>query len=340
VIDYLLDLQRLVLPLDPMIDFASAYAQSLFENAQRAYVAGQWQIALGFADKAVAANPRNNDALHLRGLIALALAALSEAQTWLTRAIQLLPHPIYCISLCVTQTRLQDYATAADTARQGLTLARERVPSFDTTLLWYNLGVALQLDDQPEAAAESYRQTLARQPGHAAAHDNLGTVSKDLGDLATAIAHFEQSIALNPRNVQAHSNLEHALLGGRALRGGVAAAAPAAQGRDLEAMAASECALEIDPHCVDAHVNCAVVLTRAERLDEAGISLRTVLDLEPGHAIAEFNLSVILLKKARYEEGWRLHEARNAIDGRTPAPFDAVCRQWQGESLQAKALIV
>ncbi|WP_233271740.1 tetratricopeptide repeat protein [Paraburkholderia acidiphila] len=188
------------------------HTQSYLEAADRAYAAGDWQSALQLADKAIAANPRNSDALHRRGLIALAMGSPAEAQIWLRRAVQLFPHPVYCNSLCVTQTRLGDYAAAAETARLGLRRARERFPAVDTSLLSYNLGVALQLDDQPEAAAQSYRQTLARQPDHTAAHNNLGTVTKDLGDLVTAIGHFERAIALDPRNVEAHSNLGHALL--------------------------------------------------------------------------------------------------------------------------------
>lgn len=188
------------------------HTQSYLEGADRAYAAGDWQRALELADKVVAANPRNSDALHRRGLIALAMSSPAEAQIWLMRAVQVLPHPVYCNSLCVTQTRLRDYAAAAETARLGLRRARERFPAVDTSLLSYNLGVVLQLDDQPEAAAQSYRQTLARQPDHASAHNNLGTVTKDLGDLATAITHFERAIALDPRNLEAHSNLGHALL--------------------------------------------------------------------------------------------------------------------------------
>ncbi|WP_321914397.1 tetratricopeptide repeat-containing glycosyltransferase family protein [Paraburkholderia sp. J11-2] len=188
------------------------HTQSYLEGADRAYAAGDWQSALELADKVIEANPRNSDALHRRGLLALAMGSPAEAQHWLRRAVQLRPHPVYCNSLCVTQTRLGDYAAAAETARLGLRRARERFPAVDTSLLSYNLGVAQQLDDQPAAAAQSYRQTLARQRDHAAAHNNLGTVTKDLGDLATAIAHFERAIARDPRNVEAHSNLGHALL--------------------------------------------------------------------------------------------------------------------------------
>lgn len=187
-------------------------AQSHLESAHRAYNAGQLQLALALAGEVIAASPRNSDALHLRGLIALALDAPDEAQAWMTRAVQILPHPVYCNSLCVAQTRIRAYQAAASSARLGLRRARESFPSFDTTLLWYNLGVAMQLGDDPAAAAESYRKVLARLPNHSAAHNNLGTVTKDLGDLTTAIAHFDRAIALDPNNLEARSNLGHALL--------------------------------------------------------------------------------------------------------------------------------
>jgi tetratricopeptide (TPR) repeat protein len=186
--------------------------QSNYEHAARAHAAGELQTAATFAEKAVAANPRNADALHLRGLIALSAGDLAQAQIWLARAVQALAHPVLFNSLCVAQTRLRAYADAAATARSGLAVARERFPEFDVAVLWYNLGVALQMDANLDAAAQSYREVLARNPLHSACHNNLGTVTKDLGELPTAIEHFERAVALEPRNREAQSNLGHALL--------------------------------------------------------------------------------------------------------------------------------
>jgi Tfp pilus assembly protein PilF len=188
------------------------HAQSHYEHAARAYAAGESQAAATLAEQAIAANPRNVDALHLRGLIALSSGEPAQAQAWLERAVQTLPHPVIHNTLCVAQTRLGALADAATTAREGLSIARERFPAFDVAMLWYNLGVALQMDRNPEAAAECYREVLARNPLHSACHNNLGTVTKDLGELNAAIEHFERAVALDPRNLEAQSNLGHALL--------------------------------------------------------------------------------------------------------------------------------
>ncbi|HEV3426531.1 MAG TPA: tetratricopeptide repeat protein [Paraburkholderia sp.] len=63
------------------------HAASHVETANQAYNAGQWDVALVFVEKAINADPRDSDAQHLRGLIALKLGELTEAQTWLTRAV-------------------------------------------------------------------------------------------------------------------------------------------------------------------------------------------------------------------------------------------------------------
>jgi tetratricopeptide (TPR) repeat protein len=185
----------------------------LIQRASRAYAEHAFGIAVELADEAVAENPRNADALHLRGLIALALRKPEDARTWLARAIELSAHPGFCNSLCVTQMHLRDFPAAAQSARLGLRIADERFPDYgDIALLWFNLGLALQLDEQMEAAAQSYRRALGHRPDHAASHNNLGAVLNRLGDLDSAIEHTKAAIALDPDNLEAHSNLGHALL--------------------------------------------------------------------------------------------------------------------------------
>jgi tetratricopeptide (TPR) repeat protein len=187
-------------------------AQSPFDRVNAAYTDGDFETARILSEAALATDPNNGAMLHLRGLIALALGASHDAQMWLTRAVDAHTHPVYCNSLCVAQTRLRNYAAAADAARRGLRAAEERYPDFPTFVLWYNLGVALHHDEQTEAAAASYREALARNPDHSECHNNLGTVVNEDGNLESGIAHFERAVALDPRNLHAHSNLGHALL--------------------------------------------------------------------------------------------------------------------------------
>ncbi|WP_277187496.1 tetratricopeptide repeat-containing glycosyltransferase family protein [Caballeronia sp. BR00000012568055] len=187
-------------------------AQPLFDRALRAFNDGAFDIASKLINRIIATHPRHADALHLRGLVDLKRGAPHDALKWLTRAVEASPHPISCNSLSAAQTDVRDYAAAIRSAQLGLRMAAQHFPDLPTSPLWYNLGRAHQLGQQPEAAAASYREALARHAGNAGGHNNLGTVLKDLGDLNAGIAHFEHAIALEPGNLEAHSNLGHALL--------------------------------------------------------------------------------------------------------------------------------
>ena len=55
---------------------------------------------------------------------------------------------------------------------------------------WLARGNAYARDGQPAAAAEAYRETLAREPDWHDARFNLGLMQKQLGDRASAIRAF------------------------------------------------------------------------------------------------------------------------------------------------------
>jgi tetratricopeptide (TPR) repeat protein len=186
--------------------------QSPFDRAVHAFNNGAFEIASHLADELIATDSRHADALHLRGLVALKLGASGDALTWFSRAVEASPHPIFCNSLSVTQTDLHDYAAAIDNARRGLRMAAQDYPDLPVSILWYNLGRAYHLAGQPQAAAASYGEALAHNESDGGCHNNLGSVLKELGDTKASIAHFERAIELDKHNLEARSNLGHALL--------------------------------------------------------------------------------------------------------------------------------
>jgi Flp pilus assembly protein TadD len=183
------------------------------EKARLAYQAGELESADAFISKALAANPRNADAMNLRGLVALRLGALNDAEMWITRAVQTFPHPAFCNYLCIVQAQLRNFAASEQSARYGIAIAQQHFPAADTSELWFNLGVALHLGSGTlEEAAQCYRQTLAINPEHAAAHLTLGNALWDLDDLVGAERHFQRSLDLDAQNFEAQGNLSYVLL--------------------------------------------------------------------------------------------------------------------------------
>ncbi|MDQ3336859.1 MAG: tetratricopeptide repeat protein [Myxococcota bacterium] len=105
----------------------------------------------------------------------------------------------------------------------------------------YERGVALEPVD-PAAARAAYERAIAGRPDFADAHNNLGRLHHDAREHALAESHYRIAICLCDRVALYWFNL------------GVVVED---QGRNAEAIASYERALELDPHMADAHYNLA-----------------------------------------------------------------------------------
>jgi tetratricopeptide (TPR) repeat protein len=105
----------------------------------------------------------------------------------------------------------------------------------------YERGCALEATDVASAIA-AYTRALAGRPDHADAHNNLGRLLHDAGELAAAEGHYRLAICADPAIGLYWYNL------------GVVVED---RGRSAEAVAAYEQALELDPALADAHYNLA-----------------------------------------------------------------------------------
>jgi len=121
-------------------------------------------------------------------------------------------------------------------SRQRLGL-RRGTPATD----WYEQGCALEGTDVPGALA-AYARALAGRPDLADAHNNLGRLLHDRGELAVAEGHYRLALCADPSVSLYWFNL------------GVVVED---QGRTAEAIAAYERALELDAAMADAHFNLA-----------------------------------------------------------------------------------
>lgn len=185
----------------------------LYAAAQQAFVSGQYDTARVHAGSVLQMQPEHAAALHLRGLIALEAKEPGGAAHWIEHALRVCPDPVFYNSLSVVQIRSGALAEGAASAQRGLDLARGQ-PSvaIDTSILAFNLGVALQLNDDMEAAEHAYRTVIATNPAHSGAHNNLGLVMNALGDVGAAIRHHQRAYALYPSDLEARSNIGHMML--------------------------------------------------------------------------------------------------------------------------------
>lgn len=171
-------------------------------------------------------------------------------------------------------------------------------------------------------AEECYLQALALQPWHVAARANLGYLKEQQGAAAEAEFHYRQALGLMPDHAQLHQNLGALLFKVKRL---------------AESEAALRKAAELAPDSPTAWSQLGAVLVCTHREAEGEACYRQALALDPEHARAQFNLSYLLLRQARFEEGWRMLEARWQFD-RFPLSFD--CPFWNGEALDGKLIVI
>ncbi|HSD88059.1 MAG TPA: tetratricopeptide repeat protein [Kofleriaceae bacterium] len=116
-----------------------------------------------------------------------------------------------------------------------------------SALEWYERGCALESSDA-DAAFRAYQRALAGRPDLADAHNNLGRLLHDRGDLVAAESCYRLALCLDNRVALYWFNLGVVLED---------------RGRAAEAIAAYEQALAIDALLADAHFNLARQIERA-----------------------------------------------------------------------------
>ncbi len=96
-------------------------------------------------------------------------------------------------------------------------------------------------------------------------------------------------------------------------------------------------ASKINPASTAAWSNLGALLACQRRNDEAERCYRMALAHDPEHRSAHFNLSYLLLRMGRFDEGWQHFEKRDwyaQFEGR----FN--CPRWRGESLAGKSILI
>ena len=127
-----------------------------------------------------------------------------------------------------------------------------------------------------------WRTTLARNPGCWMAHNNLGIVLFEKGQLDEAIAHYRRTLQMQPSFWDADYNLGNALLG---------------KGEVDEAILYCEKAVAKEPNDPDAQVALANALLQRKRIDDAIVHYQKVVAMRPDYFLARYGLGHALLEK-------------------------------------------
>ena len=127
-----------------------------------------------------------------------------------------------------------------------------------------------------------WRHALALEEESSFAHNNLGLVLAERGELEEAIKEFRRAVEIDPAFVEAQSNLGYFL---------------ARQGSSQEAIVHLHRALEVEPGFVNAHNTLGNILADRGALDEAVEHFRKALQTNPQSAMTHYNLGRALAKR-------------------------------------------
>jgi tetratricopeptide (TPR) repeat protein len=127
-----------------------------------------------------------------------------------------------------------------------------------------------------------WTDTLAQNSNCWLAHNNLGDIFLQKGDVAQAQAHFETAIKINPTDPLSHYNL----------------GAVFSRKEDIDAAVAQfQKALQINPGFVLAHVNLGQEFVRKGQVDDGIAQYQSALAINPNFALAHIDLGLALGQK-------------------------------------------
>jgi tetratricopeptide (TPR) repeat protein len=157
-----------------------------------------------------------------------------------------------------------------------------------------------------------WTRALAVTSNNDVAHNNLGYLCDDRGELDKAISHFESAARIRSTKRDPHYNLASAFVQmnlGDAL---------ARKGRSDEAMVHYDEAIRLQPDYGDAHYNRGSVLFAKGRVDEAVADLAKALEIHPYDADAHTTLGNALLQKGLLREAIAQYETALALAPQDP----------------------
>jgi len=181
-----------------------------------------------------------------------------------------------------------------------LTLTREAVFAHESSL-WQDtlrvspssavahdaMGVVLFQKGEVDKAMAEYRTALEIDPKFVEADDNLGNALAKKGQVDEAISYYQEALETYPGFAGAHNNLGTALL---------------QKGQTDEAIGEYQKTLAINSDFAPAHYNLGMALNQQGKAGEAMVEFEKAVDLDPTDAEARNNFGMTLAQKGQMTE--------------------------------------
>lgn len=162
---------------------------------------------------------------------------------------------------------LMDFSTKEKVVTSKLSMPPKPIPPENNAAELFARGIVLEEDPGMQAEAIAvYEKVLQMEPGHAAAHINLGTLHYNRQEYQQAEEHYRAAIEIDARYALAYFDLGNVL---------------DETGRVAEAIQAYGTALQLAPTYADAHYNLALAYEKTREPRKALRHWRAYLKLDP-----------------------------------------------------------
>jgi tetratricopeptide (TPR) repeat protein len=263
---------------------------SLLAQAVALHQQGALAPAEALYRRALAAAPRQANALHLLGVLLGQRGRPDEAIPLIAAAVAEAPEEAI-------------FHANLGRARKAAGQQKEALASFDRAItlgstdpgVFNDRGNVLRDLQHPQAALESFDRAIALRLDYAEAFSNRGNALLDLDRHQEALASYGQAIALRPEYAEALGNRGNALVG---------------LDRHEEALASYGQAIALHPGHADALLNRGGVLSVLGQHVAALQSFDEALTVRPDHPATRFGRSLCLLKMGDLARGWTEYEWR------------------------------
>jgi len=224
------------------------------------------------------------------GPIALVCAGAATLARSYTQARPLVFGLLACAIAVMTVLTWRQSAMYADIeSLWRTTIARNP----DCWMAHNNLGTVLLQKGQVDNAIAQYQQTLQMAPEAADADYNLGNAFLQKGEVDAALTHYQKAVSVIPKDPDIQVGLGNALW---------------QKGKAQEAIDHYRQALELRPYYFAAHYNLSTVLLQKGEIDDAIMHGQVALTIRPNVAAVHTNLAVALLAKGEIADGIRQFE--------------------------------
>lgn len=280
-----------------------------------------WAEAEALYRRAIEIAPNHADALNMLGVVCAERGNPLLALKYIDDAIRVAPLNAAYL------TNRGELLRRWGLADEGLTFCR-RAAELDPASpeARNNLGLALLGKGAWEEAIPHVQAALELRPDMTQARINLGRARKGLRQWEQAEEVFREAVASNPASADAWYEL---------------GTVQERLDRSRASVESCERALECRAEFPEALVALGDAWTSLGAGDEACSAYRRALQVSPGYAVARYQLSLALLGRGDFAEGWPLYESR--FDANMPervTPPMLPMPMWQGEPLEGKSLLV